>query len=235
MQRLSFYDILEESLENFYATLTDRAARWPLVPLKTALAVASRQSRLEDRGVAIAINALKTLSDAEREALSNEIAVPAIVFLNLDVSIDWPEPLPVLDHGEATAADLEGYRAWALDRVNALTAKARAPLLTDIPGQEMLYLRKAEEAKRFVGLTEAPTDLRAAGFKFLADEIGVSAATAEDLAALWLEMDDQWSDLAAVMERPRLTAAAGIRGAEAAPEIAAALEAFEAALSADEA
>ncbi|EAU45062.1 hypothetical protein R2601_22786 [Salipiger bermudensis HTCC2601] len=205
------------------------------MPLKMALAVAGVNKGEEDRAVAIAINALKTLSGTEREAVLAEYEVPAVVALNLEADLPWPEPMPLVDHLPASEVDLEAYRAWALERVNAITAKARAPLLTDIPGQEMLYLRKAEEAKRFVGLTEVPTDLKAAGFKFLADEVGVSAATAEDLAALWLEMDDQWSDLAAAMERPRLTAAAAIRGAEAAPEIAAALEAFEDGISGDQA
>ncbi|WP_119309627.1 hypothetical protein [Cohaesibacter haloalkalitolerans] len=108
------------------------------------------------------------------------------------------------------AFSLERAKSIALDVINTRIEKKRAALLTDMVGQEMIYLAKEAEAKAW----QAATNPDLADYPLLAAEVGITADDADALAALWLSMADQWRQTAAILEAIRLKAKADIGAAE---------------------
>jgi hypothetical protein len=89
--------------------------------------------------------------------------------------------------------DIAGLRAAAIRRVYAAAGLVRTRFATNIPGQEMIYLEKAAEARRFLAAYPAPEDAPTAisadpeiGFPFIAAEIGITAATAHQVAGFYV-------------------------------------------------
>lgn len=114
-------------------------------------------------------------------------------------------PLPPPDPAQVLAE----AKAQALTAINAAVAATRSTFITDLPGQEMIYLGKEAEARRWLA---APTpDL--ADYPFLTAEVGISAPTAQDLATLWVTLGAQWRAVAALIEGLRLTATAAVAAA----------------------
>ncbi len=108
---------------------------------------------------------------------------------------------------------LEEAKAKALALVTGKISAARAVLMTDLIGQDMIYMAKEQEAKEWQAL--AHPDL--ADFPLLSAEVGITASTADELAALWLTMANQWRQTAASLEAIRLKAKTDINDA-ASPE-----------------
>ena len=104
---------------------------------------------------------------------------------------------------------LEAAKAKALTTVTDQISVARGALMTDMIGQEMIYLAKEQEAKDWQAAS-AP-DL--ADFPLLSAEVGITASTADELATLWLTMASQWRETAASLEAIRLKAKADIETA----------------------
>jgi hypothetical protein len=172
-----------------------------------------------------------------------------LVFYRPDGSIaftaDGNEPPPTLDMSGlsvlATEQPLGDLAAWAViegalelvsltparDRARAVLAtwiaNARSQLITDLPGQDMVYLAKEAEARSWV--TEVSPDL--ADYPLLSAEVGITAPDADQLAQLWLNMAVLWRSTAAQLEALRLSTQAAIAAAETEAEIAAALAALE--------
>lgn len=91
--------------------------------------------------------------------------------------------------------------------------EVRARFATD--GKHQLYSDKRDEAMRYIAADDAPgpaPDL--AGYPYIAAEVGISAPTPRALAELWLEMDRQWKQVAALIESISLDAKSRIRGAQ---------------------
>ena len=89
--------------------------------------------------------------------------------------------------------DIAGLRAAAIRRVYATAGLVRTRFATNIPGQEMIYLEKAAEARRFLAAyptaSEAPTEISAdpeTGYPFIAAEIGITAGTAHEVAGFYV-------------------------------------------------
>jgi hypothetical protein len=81
--------------------------------------------------------------------------------------------------------DIAGLRAAAIRRVYAAAGLVRTRFATNIPGQEMIYLEKAAEARRFLAAYPTPEDAPAAisadpesGFPFIAAD-GIDVAVLE--------------------------------------------------------
>ena len=104
---------------------------------------------------------------------------------------------------------LEAAKAKALATVTDQISAARGALMTDMIGQEMIYLAKEQEAKDWQAAS-AP-DLT--DFPLLSAEVGITASTADELATLWLTMASQWRETAASLEAIRLKAKAEIEAA----------------------
>jgi hypothetical protein len=119
---------------------------------------------------------------------------------------------------------IEEQRATAKSTINAAVAQVRQLFITDLPGQQMVYLAKEAEAQAYTALLSPPADLSA--FPLLSAEIGITAPTASDLAALWLGMATAWRTIAAQIELLRLTAKAAVEVATTPEQIAAALAAL---------
>nr|WP_319389627.1 hypothetical protein [uncultured Cohaesibacter sp.] len=116
------------------------------------------------------------------------------------------------------ALALEKAKSLALDTINTKIAAERAALLTDMVGQEMIYLAKEAEAKAW----QAATNPDLADYPLLAAEVGITANDADTLAALWLSMADQWRQTAARLEAIRLKAKADVGAAQTLDAVASA-------------
>jgi len=124
--------------------------------------------------------------------------------------------------GALELVSLEPARARAFAGLSVWIANARTQLITDLPGQDMIYLAKEAEARAWV--SETTPDL--ADYPLLAAEVGITAPDADQLAQLWLNMAALWRDAAAELEALRLSTKAAIEAAQTPAEIAAALAAL---------
>jgi len=125
---------------------------------------------------------------------------------------------------------LEEQRKLALLAIRDGVGAVRRLFITDLPGQEMVYMAKESEARAYAAMATAPADLT--GFPLLAAEVGITAPTAADLSALWLTMAAAWRMVAAQIEPLRLTANAAVIAATSPSQIGAAMDDFSAGLAA---
>lgn len=101
-------------------------------------------------------------------------------------------------------------------RINGMADHVRRRFVTAIIGQEMIYIEKEAEARRYLALDPEPVDL--SEFPFIAAEVGVTAATAQQVAQLYLNLGAQWRIVGSQLENVRLS---GVTAVEAATSIAA--------------
>lgn len=118
---------------------------------------------------------------------------------------------------ESKAGELEQRKADTIKEVNSQIGAVREEYITPIPGQEMIYSAKEEEAKAFNAITPRPTDL--SGFPFLKAEIGITAPSAQELADLWIQMAADWRTIGPLLEQLRLGTIEAVRAATTAAEI----------------
>ena len=85
----------------------------------------------------------------------------------------------------ALTKDLTPLRAAAVQRVYAAAGAIRARFATQIPAQDMIYLEKAAEARRFLAtyptLEDDPGDIDSdpvSGYPFIAAELGITPTPA---------------------------------------------------------
>lgn len=135
-------------------------------------------------------------------------------YILLDEPIDNTLPYRVLD-GQLYFADLEPYRVRARAKLTDQVRQMREPLVTSLPGQDMVYLRKEHEA----GLYLQDPDPDMANYPLLEAEVGITAETAYQLAQLWLNMSQIWRTAAAQLERYRLGTLARIDAAMSVAEL----------------
>ena len=126
---------------------------------------------------------------------------------------------------DSLSADLEAAKSVAFDAVKAATGAVRLRFLTDIPGQELIYNEKRQEATLFLALDPAPTDLTP--YPFLAAEVGITAPTAAEVAAVFLARAALWVEVGAALEAIRLSTVQRIETALTEAEIADAVSAME--------
>jgi len=130
--------------------------------------------------------------------------------------IDWSRTITA----EArAAAALEAAKAEARVTLAAAVTAARAALITDLPGQSMIYLAKEAEARAWMA---DPTPDPAA-YPLLSAELGITAPDAASLAQIWLNLATLWRSTAADLEALRLTASAAIDAATTLEEVGAAM------------
>lgn len=120
--------------------------------------------------------------------------------------------VPVEGEVRITPAGLEAAREAAKQRIDAAAETLRHAHITPGSGQTMVYKAKLDEAAAFQATGTVGVLMQA--------EIGLTATSAAELAALWLTMDDQWKAAAAKIEVARLTAKAAVNVASTLTEIA---------------
>ena len=101
--------------------------------------------------------------------------------------------------------------------INIETSKVRSLFITSIVGQDGVYAGKKAEAIAYLSVSPEPADLSA--YPFLANEVGLTAPTAYELAQLWLNMSALWTQTAANLENVRLSAIKAVSNAVSANEI----------------
>lgn len=202
MERINYFKVLEETLENFYATVENRDAKWPYVMLKAVLSVGGTRNTDSHRHVAMGVRALLTLSEVERELFLGDYELPPIIERNMSTDPAWPDMLPIADYEPISVADVEAFRRYALDQANYLVGQARLQLITNIPGQDMIYLQKEREATDY--LLESPEPATLEDYPFLAAEVGITAATALEVATLYATQAGQFRIAGAQLENARL-------------------------------
>ena len=100
------------------------------------------------------------------------------------------------------AADrLAAARAAAVAKINTWAAQERLKYITDLPGQEMVYMAKETEARAWLA-APAP-DVTA--YPLLSAEIGITAPDADQLAQVWVNLAAMWRGAAAGIEGERLS------------------------------
>ncbi|WP_054302632.1 hypothetical protein [Gemmobacter sp. LW-1] len=130
--------------------------------------------------------------------------------------IDWSRTITA----EArAAAALEAAKAEARVTLAAAVTAARATLITDLPGQSMIYLAKEAEARTWIA---DPTPDPAA-YPLLSAELGITAPDGASLAQIWLNLATLWRSTAADLEALRLTTRAAIDAATTVEEVEAAM------------
>lgn len=143
-----------------------------------------------------------------------------------------PSQFATFDYGTKqwveSAQEVAAAKASALHSLSDSVSAARRRFITSIPGQEMIYLAKQEEARRY--LAESPAPVSLAAYPLIAAEVGITAPTAYQLAVIWLFMADAWTAAAAQIEGIRLNAASSIQAATTVSAALAALDQAKAAL-----
>ncbi|TMV79969.1 hypothetical protein FGG78_25645 [Thioclava sp. BHET1] len=128
--------------------------------------------------------------------------------------------------GALVLVDLSEEKSAAINRINAASGAARLQFVTSLPGQDMIYLRKEQEAISYLAQDPAPADLT--DYPLLAAEVGITASTAYQLAQLWLNMKQIWTSAAAEIEKARMQAADEINAATTVADIQAVVASFSA-------
>lgn len=146
--------------------------------------------------------------------------------------VDAPASLNGLQviNGAAVYNDLSTLKSDAIARVNERAGRVRRTFITDLPGQEMLYLEKLREAVDYMAETPEPATL--AAYPLLASEVGpgLTAPTAYQLAQIWLYLSGQWKAAAGQIETARLGAVYAIEAATSPAEITAIEAAYNGAM-----
>ena len=136
---------------------------------------------------------------------------------------DWLAALAALppDDGPAPEPDepIERTRAQAIAGINRVAGEARRRWITVIPGQEMLYLEKRQEAQAY--LSDPDPDITL--YPLIAAEIGITAPSAWEVAQVYLGLAAIWRQIAAPLEAARLAGIAAVEVAPDAETVAAAL------------
>ena len=114
--------------------------------------------------------------------------------------IDWSQVQSADDIARDRLAEA---KRTAVALVNAEAGRVRSLYITDMPGQEMIYLLKEAEARNFLAQENPPVVLT--DYPFLAAEVGVTADTAYQLAQTWANIATMWRQIAAEIENGRLT------------------------------
>lgn len=102
----------------------------------------------------------------------------------------------------ARHARLEAQRLQYVAQLNAGIARIRQRYITALPGQDMIYQAKEEEARGYLQLEQEPEALD--DFPFIAAEVGTLAETPYQVAQIWLNMAAHWRQVAAELESLRM-------------------------------
>ena len=124
--------------------------------------------------------------------------------------------------------DIDALRHAGIAEVNRQVGAVRARFVTVIPAQDMLYLEKASEARRFLEAYPMPGDAPdpgdidpdpGFGFPFLLAELGITAATAYEIAVIYITGAATFRAAGAALETVRLGSVAAIEAATVPAEI----------------
>lgn len=122
-----------------------------------------------------------------------------------------------LETMELVVTDLEPIKSTATAAVNEVVGRARLRFITDIPGQEMIYTIKEQQARTYLAADPEPTDL--SEFRMIATEVAVRGITPYEAAQLILNLSSIWQQVGGALEDIRLQAVMDIDAATTAEGI----------------
>lgn len=122
---------------------------------------------------------------------------------------------------EAHAQTLAAARVEAIAQINAKVSIVRRRFVTDIPGQEALYLLKEQEARDWIAEVERD-------FPLIMAEVGITGDTPDQVAQVYLNLGAIYLQAAAVLEQVRLSKIAAIEAAQTSEDIEAVISDFPA-------
>ena len=96
---------------------------------------------------------------------------------------------------------LADHKTSCVQTVNRLAGNIRTLFVTNLPAQDMIYLRKEQEAKAYL----LAVDPELSQYPMIQAEIGITGDTAYEIAQTWLNLSNQWVTIAANLETPRLS------------------------------
>ncbi|MFB2531040.1 hypothetical protein ACEYYA_02620 [Paracoccus sp. p3-h83] len=127
---------------------------------------------------------------------------------------------------EQKNSDLLAAKQQAIAQINEASAAVRRRYVTDIPGQEALYLMKEAEARGYLGTTGAQiTD-----YPLIGAEVGITGTTPDQVAQIYLNLANVYRAAAAQLETARLGSIAQIELATTEDAASAVVVAFQALL-----
>ena len=96
---------------------------------------------------------------------------------------------------------LADHKTSCVQTVNRLAGGIRTLFVTNLPAQDMIYLRKEQEAKAYL----LAVDPDPSQYPMIQAEIGITGDTEYEIAQTWLNLSNQWVTVAASLETPRLS------------------------------
>lgn len=121
----------------------------------------------------------------------------------------------------------EDLRSASLEKITQARGKARLLYVTDLPLQGSVYEEKRRDALAFFE-HPAPTEEL---FPEVYNEVGVTAPSAEEVALVWLHMNDRWKAASRFIEKATLTASNSVLAATTVAEAELALSTMHSLLS----
>jgi hypothetical protein len=146
-------------------------------------------------------------------------AIPMPVPLTMGISVDDDSISAVAFAKASSEQDMQRIFTYVRQRY-----------VTDLPGQEMIYLRKEQEAAAYLSADPEPSTL--VDFPFIAAEVGITAPTAFEVAQIYANLANIWKSLGAYLETARMQAKYAITASTTVPEAYAVVTATRQALEA---
>ena len=126
---------------------------------------------------------------------------------------------------EAKQAPLKKVKTEAVYRVNCVADEIRRLYITPIAGQELIYMKKEEEAKTFLALETEPEDL--SDFPFIGSEIGSTGMSPREVAEVFYGRSQAWKYIGVMIEKLRVNTLSGIKNASSEEEVSQLVEFYE--------
>lgn len=120
---------------------------------------------------------------------------------------EWADPRTEQEILDQEQEELTRAKAQAIVLVNDYSGEVRRKFVTDIPGQEALYLLKENEARDY--LSEIERD-----YPLIMAEVGITGETPDQVAQVYLNLGAIFLQAAAALEQARLGKIAAIEAAD---------------------
>lgn len=109
--------------------------------------------------------------------------------------------LVAADRNARDEAALWAYQKKTINTITILTNAIRFNYITDIPGQQMLYYRKFDQAREY--LATPPQPVIPGTYGLLVAEVGITGADVYQVAQVILNAANAWEAIAVVLEPAR--------------------------------
>lgn len=127
-----------------------------------------------------------------------------------------------LSRTEASRArELARHRRKAIAEITELVRPVRLQFITDLPGQDMIYMEKEREALRYLAEDPQPSSLD--DFPWIEQEVGSTASTAYEVAQVFANLAARWRTVGARLEGLRIDATTQVDSATSKDEVDAAV------------